>query len=121
MEGSGVVGEERKPGMAASVRQGPPKCDLKELRSVLKAVRKASHGDGRTLWQPVRPGGPSRYDHYHQVLFDAFQAQMPGSVRRLKASKPIAVRTRKVLAAMLTLSKFAPEEAGNRSDGLSPG
>lgn len=86
------------------------KCDLKELRSVLRAVRKATQGDGSSLWQAVRPGGPSRYDHYHQVLFNAFQAQMPGSIRRLKASKPIAVRTRKIVAAMLALGKFDPDQ-----------
>lgn len=86
------------------------KCDLKELRGVLRAVRKATQGDGSALWQPVRPGGPTRYDHYQQVLFNAFQAQMPGSIRRLKASKPIAVRTRKVVAAMLALGKFDPDK-----------
>ncbi len=85
-------------------------CDLKELRSVLRAVRKATQGDGSSLWQSVRPGGPSRYDHYQQVLFNAFQAQMPGSIRRLKASKPIAVRTRKIVAAMLALGKFDPDQ-----------
>lgn len=85
-------------------------CDLKELRSVLRAVRKATQGDGSSLWQSVRPGGPTRYDHYTQVLFSAFQAQMPGSIRRLKASKPIAVRTRKIVAAMLALGKFDPDK-----------
>ena len=60
--------------------------------------------------RPVRPGGPNRYDHYNQVLFNAFQAQMPGSIRRLKASKPIAVRTRKIVAAMLALGKFDPDK-----------
>jgi hypothetical protein len=85
-------------------------CDLKELRSVLRAVRKATQGDGNSLWQAVRPGGPSRYDHYQQVLLNAFQAQMPGSIRRLKASKPIAVRTRKIVAAMLALGKFEPDK-----------
>lgn len=85
-------------------------CDLKELRSVLRAVRKATQGDGSSLWQAVRPGGPSRYDHYQQVLLNAFQAQMPGSIRRLKASKPIAVRTRKIVAAMLALGRFDPNK-----------
>jgi hypothetical protein len=33
---------------------------------------------------------------------------MAGSIRRLKASKPIAVKTRKVVAAMLSLNKYAP-------------
>jgi hypothetical protein len=87
------------------------KCDLKELRGVLRAVRKSTQGDGSALWQPVRPGGPTRYEHYNQVLFNAFQAQMPGSIRRLKASKPIAVRTRKIVAAMLALGKFDPDRA----------
>lgn len=86
------------------------KCDLKELRSVLRAVRKATSGDGKALWVPVRPGGPTRYEHFNKVLFDAFEAQLPSSIRRLKASKPIAVRTRKVVAAMLALGKFAPAE-----------
>jgi len=91
-------------------RASSPKCDLKELRSVLRAVRKATSGDGKALWLPVRPGGPTRYDHFNKVLFDAFEAQLPSSIRRLKASKPIAVRTRKVVAAMLALGKFAPAE-----------
>jgi hypothetical protein len=112
MTGSTAANENRAPAAGVSEGAAPVKCDLKELRSVLKAVRKVSHSDGSTLWQPVRPGGPTRYEHYQQVLFNAFQAQMPGSIRRLKASKPIAVRTRKVVAAMLTLTRFAPEEAG---------
>ncbi len=116
MEGTITALEERLP---AGQRQGrgggqlsatAPKCDLKELRSVLRAVRKATQGDGSALWQPTRPGGPTRYDHYQKVLFNAFQAQMPGSIRRLKASKPIAVRTRKVVAAMLALGKFDPDK-----------
>ena len=45
-----------------------------------------------------------------QILLDAFKDQMAGSIRRLKASKPIAVKTRKVVAAMLTLNKFAPDD-----------
>ena len=94
----------------AGERAASPKCDLKELRSVLRAVRKATSGDGRALWVPVRPGGPTRYEHFNKVLFDAFEAQLPSSIRRLKASKPIAVRTRKVVAAMLALGKFAPAE-----------
>ena len=114
MDGTAVALES---GSAASQKSGGPdnksaavKCDLKELRSVLRAVRKATQGDGHTLWQPVRPGGPNRYDHFEQVLFNAFKAQMPGSIRRLKASKPIAVRTRKIVAAMLALGKFDPEK-----------
>ena len=55
---------------SASERAASPKCDLKELRSVLRAVRKATSGDGRALWLPVRPGGPTRYDHFNKVLFD---------------------------------------------------
>jgi hypothetical protein len=94
----------------AGEKAASPKCDLKELRSVLRAVRKATSGDGKSLWVPVRPGGPTRYDHFNKVLFDAFEAQLPSSIRRLKASKPIAVRTRKVVAAMLALGKFAPVE-----------
>ena len=45
------------------------------------------------------------------ILLDAFKDQLAGSIRRLKASKPIAVKTRKVVAAMLTLNKYAPDEA----------
>jgi len=113
MEGTAAALEGRS---AAGQKSGKPetsaiKCDLKELRSVLRAVRKATQGDGSSLWQPVRPGGPNRYDHYQQVLFNAFKAQMPGSIRRLKASKPIAVRTRKIVAAMLALGKFDPDRA----------
>jgi hypothetical protein len=114
MEGSAAALEGR---LATGQKAGSPddtngvKCDLKELRSVLRAVRKTTQGDGSALWQPVRPGGPTRYDHYQQVLFNAFKAQMPGSIRRLKASKPIAVRTRKIVAAMLALGKFDPEKS----------
>ena len=89
----------------------PPKIDNKELRRVLRSVRKLARGDGNALWQPIAPGGPSRFDHYQAILLDAFKDQMAGSIRRLKASKPIAVKTRKVVAAMLALNKFAPDEA----------
>ena len=108
MEGTATALEDRAaPGPAeAQASKKAMKCDLKELRSVLRAVRKATQGDGSSLWQPVRPGGPTRYDHYHKVLFNAFEAQLPGSIRRLKASKPIAVRTRKIVAAMLALGKY---------------
>lgn len=95
--------EEKRPARPA------PKIDNKELRRVLRSVKKVTRGDGATLWQPVSPGGPSRYDHYQQILLDAFRDQLPGSIRRLKASKPIAVKTRKVVAAMLALNKFAPD------------
>jgi hypothetical protein len=105
LEGRPAVGQKSPDEKASAI-----KCDLKELRSVLRAVRKATQGDGSSLWQPVRPGGPTRYDHYHLVLFNAFKAQMPGSIRRLKASKPIAVRTRKIVAAMLALGRFDPEK-----------
>jgi hypothetical protein len=107
LEGRSAAGQ--KPG-ATDGSGSAVKCDLKELRSVLRAVRKATQGDGSSLWQPVRPGGPNRYDHYQHVLFNAFKAQMPGSIRRLKASKPIAVRTRKIVAAMLALGRFDPEK-----------
>lgn len=90
--------------------KAPPKIDNKELRRVLRAVKKVARGDGAALWQPIAPGGPSRFDHYQAILLDAFKDQMDGSIRRLKASKPIAVKTRKVVAAMLALNKFAPDE-----------
>ena len=87
-----------------------PKIDNKELRRVLRSVKKIARSDGSTLWQPISPGGPNRFDHYQSILLDAFKDQMAGSIRRLKASKPIAVKTRKVVAAMLTLNKFAPDD-----------
>jgi hypothetical protein len=89
----------------------PPKIDNKELRRVLRSVKKVARGDGSGLWQPIAPGGPRRFDHYQAILLDAFKDQMAGSIRRLKASKPIAVKTRKVVAAMLVLNKFAPDDA----------
>ena len=88
----------------------PPKIDNKELRRVLRSVKKVARGDGSALWQPIAPGGPTRFDHYQAILLDAFKDQMAGSIRRLKASKPIAVKTRKVVAAMLALNKFAPDD-----------
>lgn len=87
-----------------------PKIDNKELRRVLRSVKKIARGNGEGLWQPIAPGGPNRYDHYQEILLDAFKDQMAGSIRRLKASKPIAVKTRKVVAAMLALAKFAPDD-----------
>ena len=87
-----------------------PKIDNKELRRVLRSVRKVARGDGSALWQPIAPGGPTRYAHYQAILLEAFKDQMAGSIRRLKASKPIAVKTRKVVAAMLALNKFAPDD-----------
>ena len=88
-----------------------PKVDNKELRRVLRSVKKMARGDGNALWQPIAPGGPTRYDQFQEILLEAFKDQMAGSIRRLKASKPIAVKTRKVVAAMLTLNKYAPEDA----------
>ena len=87
-----------------------PKVDNKELRRILRSVKKIARSDGSSLWQPISPGGPNRYDHYQQLLLDAFRDQLPGSIRRLKASKPIAVKTRKVVAAMLALNRFAPDD-----------
>ena len=108
MDGTGntpqATGERRRASRAA------PKIDNKELRRVLRSVKKVSCGDGSALWQPIAPGGPTRYDHYQSILLDAFRDQMAGSIRRLKASKPIAVKTRKVVAAMLALNKFAPDD-----------
>jgi hypothetical protein len=95
--------------MKRTVRSAP-KIDNKELRRVLRSVKKIARSDGSTLWQPISPGGPNRFDHYQQILLDAFKDQMAGSIRRLKASKPIAVKTRKVVAAMLTLNRFAPDD-----------
>ena len=88
-----------------------PKIDNKELRRVLRSVKKMARGDGNALWEPIAPGGPTRYDQFQEILLEAFKDQMAGSIRRLKASKPIAVKTRKVVAAMLTLNKYAPEDA----------
>ena len=87
-----------------------PKVDNKELRRVLRSVKKMARGDGNALWQPIAPGGPTRYDQFQEILLEAFKDQMAGSIRRLKASKPIAVRTRKIVAAMLALSRFEPEQ-----------
>jgi hypothetical protein len=87
------------------------KVDPKELRRILRTVKKISRSDGAALWQPVAPGGPSRYDYYQEALMIAFRDQLPSSIRRLKASKPIAVRTRKIVSAMLTLGRFSGETA----------
>lgn len=87
------------------------KVDAKELRRILRTVKKISRSDGSALWQPVAPGGPSRYDYYQEALMTAFRDQLPSSIRRLKASKPIAVRTRKIVGAMLTLGRFGGETA----------
>ena len=87
------------------------KIDAKELRRILRTVKKIGRSDGAALWQPVAPGGPSRYDYYQEALMIAFRDQLPSSIRRLKASKPIAVRTRKIVSAMLTLGRFGGETA----------
>ncbi|MFN4144016.1 hypothetical protein [Aestuariivirga sp.] len=105
LAGEAVVQGRGKSG-AAGREAADRKTDPKELRRVLRAVKNIARKDGSALWQPVSPGGPIRYDYYQGVLVAAFKDQMPGSIRRLKASKPIAVRTRKVVAAMLTLNKF---------------
>lgn len=91
--------------------QAKAKPDTKELRRVLRSVKKIAGSDGTALWEPVSPGGPLRFDHYQHVLLNAFRDQLPGSIRRLQASKPIAVKTRKVVAAMLTLNRFKPDTA----------
>lgn len=87
-------------------KKSPAKIDPKELRRILRTVKKISKSDGAALWVPVAPGGPSRYDYYNEALLIAFRDQLPSSIRRLKASKPIAVRTRKIVGAMLTLGRF---------------
>ena len=92
-----------------AVARSEGKTDTKELRRVLRSVKKIARSDGSSLWQQVSPGGPIRYDHYQEILLAAFRDQLPGSIRRLKASKPIAVKTRKVVAAMLTLNRFNPD------------
>lgn len=107
MDGTQATLQERREDKRST--RPAPKIDNKELRRVLRSVKKIARGDGNGLWQPVAPGGPSRYDHYQQILLEAFKDQLPGSIRRLKASKPIAVKTRKVVAAMLALNKFAPD------------
>lgn len=98
------------PTTAQRAARPAPKIDNKELRRVLRSVKKIARSDGATLWQPIAPGGPNRFDHYQQILLEAFKDQMAGSIRRLKASKPIAVKTRKVVAAMLALNRFAPDD-----------
>ena len=118
MEGTATALKE-KPGSAARdedtsggvVLTSSGKIDAKELRRILRTVKKISQSDGSALWQPVAPGGPSRFDYYQEALMIAFREQLPSSVRRLKASKPIAVRTRKIVGAMLTLGKFGPDVA----------
>ena len=90
----------------AKVAKVSSKIDAKELRKILRTVKKIGRSDGAALWQPVAPGGPSRYDYYQDALMVAFRDQLPSSIRRLKASKPIAVRTRKIVSALLTLGRF---------------
>lgn len=107
MDGTQALQERREEKRSS---KSAPKIDNKELRRVLRSVKKIARSDGTALWQPISPGGPNRFDHYQQILLDAFRDQLPGSIRRLKASKPIAVKTRKVVAAMLTLNKFAPDD-----------
>ena len=83
---------------------------------MLRSVKKVARGDGSALWQPIAPGGPSRYDHFNAILLDAFKDQMAGSIRRLKASKPIAVKTRKVVAAMLDFYRCGKPESAYEAD-----
>jgi hypothetical protein len=59
-----------------------PKVDNKELRRVLRSVKKMARGDGSALWQPIAPGGPTRYDQFQEILLEAFKDQMAGSIRR---------------------------------------
>ena len=115
MEGTTTASQEHSPAApkdekrSAAATRTVAKTDSKELRRVLRSVKKIARSDGSVLWQPVSPGGPNRYDVYQEILLNAFRDQLPGSIRRLKASKPIAVKTRKVVAAMLTLNRFNPD------------
>lgn len=114
MQGTATALKEHPASETRSAGEGAKpsgKIDPKELRRILRTVKKIGRSDGAALWQPVSPGGPSRYDYYQEALMIAFRDQLPSSIRRLKASKPIAVRTRKIVSAMLTLGRFNGESA----------
>ena len=82
-----------------------------ELRQVLRSVkalvrRRQSQNGLKSLREPVTPGGPSRFDYYQTVLVQSLRNQVPGSIKRIKASKPLSLRTRKIIEALLTLGSM---------------
>ena len=92
---------------AAEFFEVPPP-DAVELRRMLKAIRMLSREDVsrskiRDLWQPVSAGGHIRFDHYQALLLASLRAQVPGAIRRVRASKPVSYRTRKIVEALLAL------------------
>ncbi len=46
------------------------------------------------------------FDQYQALLLTALKGQVPGSIRRVRASKPVAYRTRKIVEALLALESL---------------
>ncbi|WP_373503023.1 hypothetical protein [Aestuariivirga sp.] len=104
--------ETRKAGKAATDTyfEVPPP-DAVELRRVLRAVKTQSREDvsawkARELWQPVYDGGPMLFEQYQALLLAALKGQVPDSIRRVRASRPVTSRTRKIVEALLALGRL---------------
>ena len=88
-----------------------PSPDAVELRRLLRSVRALSRNDvsvwkAKQLWQPVSAGGPILFDWYEARLLAAFKDQVPVCIRRMQASKPVSVRIRKIIDALLALERL---------------
>ena len=102
-----IAGDEHVPSQAGTYFEVPPP-DAVELRRVLRAVKTFCREDvsawkAKELWQPAYEGGPMLFDQYQALLLAALKGQVPGSIRRVRASKPVAYRIRKIVEALLAL------------------
>ncbi|WP_373503202.1 hypothetical protein [Aestuariivirga sp.] len=105
-----IAGDEHVSSPVDTYFEVPPP-DAVELRRVLRAVKTLRRSDvsawkARELWQPVYDGGPMLFDQYQALLLTALKGQVPGSIRRVRASKPVAYRTRKIVEALLALESL---------------
>ncbi|WP_373503042.1 hypothetical protein [Aestuariivirga sp.] len=103
--------ETRKAGKAAAdTYLDVPPPDAVELRRVRRALKTLSREDvsawkARELWQPAYEGGPMLFDHYQAVLLAALKGEVPRSIRRIRAARPVTNRTRKIVEALLALGR----------------
>lgn len=105
-----IASDDHAPVPADTYFEVPPP-EAAELRRILRAVKTLSREDisvwkARELWQSAYSGGPMLFDQYQALLLAALKDQVPGSIRRVRASKPVSYRTRKIVEALLALGRL---------------
>ncbi len=106
------AGAELVPSPADTCLEVPPPNTI-ELRRVLRAVKTLCRDDvsawkARELWQPAYEGGPMLFDQYQALLLAAIKGDVPRSIRRVRASRPIGSRIHKIVEALLALGGLKP-------------